>query len=332
MPVLNEADYVEMAVASVLSQDYPGPTEIVLALAPSTDGTDEVIARLREHDARIRVVDNPGADIPIGMNRAIAASRHPVIVRVDAHTQLSPGYTERGVQTLLREQAANVGGIMAAVGRPGVQAAVAQAYNSRLGLGGGAYHSLDVAAGPAESAYLGVMRADALAEIGGYDESLRRGEDWELNYRLRQAGHRVWLDPALRVTYWPRDSWRALVRQFFATGVWRGELVRRLRAGNSPRFFAPPTLVIATLLSLVLVPLAAVGVLGWAAWVAAVIAVVPAAYLLFLLVAAATAHGGPAARGRFVLALAIMHFAWGTGLLRGVAHGGGNAVDTSRAT
>src|SRR5689334_14079926 len=87
MPVLNEADYIEAAVGSIVAQDYPGPWELVLATGPSTDGTHEIVERLIAGDDRIRTVDNPGMDIPIGLNLAIAASRHPVIVRVDAHTE-----------------------------------------------------------------------------------------------------------------------------------------------------------------------------------------------------------------------------------------------------
>jgi hypothetical protein len=330
MPVLNEAHYIESAVTSILAQQYPGPTEIVLALGPSTDGTDVIVERLHERDPRIRSVANPDAHIPHGLNLAIRDSRYPVIVRVDAHAELPAGYTLHAVRTMLRTGAANVGGIMAAVGRPGIQAAAARAYNSRLGLGGGAYHSLDVPAGPAESAYLGVMRAEALAEIGGYDESVRRGEDWELNHRLRAAGHLVWLDPELKVSYWPRRTLDALARQFFSTGVWRGELVRRLRQDNPLRFFAPPLLVLATLLSVVLVPLWAVGVLaGW--WgLLALVAVGPIAYLL-LLAGVALAGGGPLAdRLRYAGVLATMHFAWGAGFVRGALRGARDAVDTSR--
>lgn len=42
MPVLNERPYLADAVAAVLGQDYPGETELVLALGPSTDGTTEL--------------------------------------------------------------------------------------------------------------------------------------------------------------------------------------------------------------------------------------------------------------------------------------------------
>lgn len=331
MPVLNEAAYIEAAVASILGQDYPGPTELVLALGPSTDATDEIVTRLQRADPRIHAVQNPRVDIPIGLNRAVAATRYPVIVRVDAHTELPAGYTRGAVATLQQTGAVNVGGVMVAKGRPGLQAAVAWAYNSPLGLGGGTYHHTGEPAGEAESAYLGVMRAEALAEIGGFDETLRRGEDWELNHRFRLAGHRVWFDPSLQVTYWPRSSWRALARQFYATGVWRGELVRRLHRRNSPRFFAPPVLVVVTGAAAALAPVAVAGVGAPAvAWVAGVLAAGPAAYLLLLAAVAAGSDGSLTDRLRRCGVLTVMHYCWGTGLLVGSLRGGRHVVDTSR--
>ncbi|HEX7834122.1 MAG TPA: glycosyltransferase, partial [Pseudolysinimonas sp.] len=95
MPVLNEAGYLEAAVASILNQEYAGEVELVLALGPSTDGTAAIVEKLQKRDRRIRIVENHGMDIPIGLNLAIAASRYPVIIRVDAHTELAPGYTAR---------------------------------------------------------------------------------------------------------------------------------------------------------------------------------------------------------------------------------------------
>jgi succinoglycan biosynthesis protein ExoA len=299
MPVLNEAGYLEAAIASIVAQDHPGDFEIVLAVGPSTDGTADIVARLVAADDRIRIVDNPGMDIPIGLNLAIAASRHPIIVRVDAHTELAPGYTSRAVATLERTGAASLGE--------------------------------NAAEGPAESAYMGVMRADALRQIGGFDETLRRGEDWELNYRLRQAGHIVWLDPQLRVSYWPRSTLLKLHRQFFATGVWRGELVRRLGTRNPLRFFAPPVLLISVVLSVILLPLHLTGVLsGWLGWLFTLVYLGPLAYLVLLVIAAATTPGSLADRVRLAVVLATMHLSWGAGFLVGALRGARDVVDRSR--
>lgn len=331
MPVLNEARYIEAAVRSILAQDYPGEQEIVLSLGPSNDGTDDIVHALAAEDARIRYVENPQADIPIGLNLAIAATRHPVIIRVDAHSELSDDYSRRGVQTLRRTGAASLGGIMSAKGKDGFQSAVARAYNSRLGLGGGSYHREGVEEGPAESAYMGIMRADLIASVGGYDETLRRGEDWELNYRLLQAGHKVWLDPELQVTYWPRSTFTQLRKQMYATGVWRAELVRRLGGGNPLRFFAPPLLLLGLLACAIIAVLQVAGVLtGVLSTVLSLAYLGPIAYVALLVYAMVTSDGSLLDRLRFAGVLATMHLNWSAGFLVGLIRGAGHAKDKSR--
>lgn len=336
MPVLNEIDYLDHAVRSVLDQDVDGPTELVLALGPSTDGTTALAKRLAEEDERVRLVDNPQADIPVGLNAAIRASRHPTVIRVDAHSELSPGYARRALQTLRRTGAANVGGVMRAEGRTPFQRAVARLYNSPVGLGGGAYHG-GAREGEAESAYLGVMRREVLDEVGLFDETIRRGEDWELNLRIRQAGHLVWFDPDLSVTYWPRESWWRLARQFRATGAWRGELVRRYGRRNGLRFFAPPALVVAAALAVVIGILQLSGLLrGVGALLASVVYLPLAAYTLLAIAVGLGGAGIERAprslRERLwtLIVLPTMHFSWGLGFLAGVLRGARDTVDASR--
>jgi hypothetical protein len=221
---------------------------------------------------------------------------------------------------------------MRARGKTPFQVAAARGYNSRFGLGGARYHA-GGAEGPAESAYLGVFRREVLAEVGFYDESIRRGEDWELNLRIRAAGHVVWFDPELVVTYWPRENWRKLAKQFAATGTWRGELVRRFGGRNPWRFFVPPMLVIALALSVVVAVVQATGVLsGVLSVVASVVYVAPAAYVLLVLSVAFVLDRGATWRDRwfFVVVLPTMHLSWGVGFIAGVLRGARDTVDTSR--
>jgi len=332
MPVLNERAYLERAVQTVLAQDASFPIELVLALAPSTDGTNDLAQELAARDERIILVDNPRADIPVGLNLAIRAGSHPTIVRVDAHSELDPSYTRRALETLADTKSANVGGVMRAEGRSPFQRAVARAYNSPIGLGGGAYHG-GTQAGEAESAYLGVMRRSVIEEVGMFDESIRRGEDWELNFRIRRAGYRVWFDPSLSVTYWPRESWQRLVRQFYATGRWRGELVRRFGRGNSLRFFAPPLLVVTIALAIITALLQVSGVVsGWASVAASVVYLPVLAYALLIVGVALGRGGGKGWRDKVWTAAVLpsMHLSWGTGFISGVLRGAHDTVDTSR--
>lgn len=331
MPVLNEQGYLADAVAAVLSQEYPAEAELVIALGASTDDTSAIARRLADADDRIVLVDNPDNDIPVGLNLAIAASHHPIVVRVDAHAELPAGYTRTMVDLLNAHGALNVGGVMHAKGRTPFQSAVARAYNSPWGLGGGQYHGAK-AAGPSDSAYLGVFRREVLDEVGGYDETLRRAEDWELNSRIRAAGHLIWYTPEVAVTYWPRATPASLRRQMFATGVWRGHLVRE--QGRTPlKYLAPPVAVLALAAS-ALVGLAQAGGLlqGRASTVASVAHLAPVAYAGGLAAASVKSLGAatPTEALLNVAVLAIMHVSWGAGFLRGLATGAKATVDTSR--
>ena len=331
IPVLNEADHLADAVASVLGQDYPAAQEVVVALGSSTDNTNQIAAELAAADPRITLVDNPSNDVPIGLNRAIRASKYPIVIRVDAHAVLPNDYSRRMVTLLLETGAANVGGVMRAVGTTGFQQAVARVYNSPWGLGGGQFHGSSQA-GPAETAYLGVFRREVLEEVGLFDETMRRAQDWELNSRIRAAGHLIWFTPDVEVEYRPRATPSKLARQMLATGVWRGHLVRK--QGRTPlKYLAPPAVVIALVLSVLVLALQLFGVakegptallkLSHLSWLG---------YFGGIAVVATTSLGGRSLKDKALNAvvLTIVHLSWGVGFLRGWVAGAESVVDTSR--
>jgi glycosyltransferase involved in cell wall biosynthesis len=319
MPVRNEQAHLVAAVESVLSQTYPGKLEIILAVGPSVDQTDAVAKELAAKHPSIKLIENPKGLTTTGLNLAIEISTSDVIVRVDAHSELSPGYISRGVAILEETGAVLVGGVMSAVGKTPLQKAVAFGYGSRLGLGGGSYH-VGGKAGAAESAYLGIFDAKALKAVGGYDEKIIRGEDWDLSQRLKAAGGKVWFSPELVVNYWPRSTIKALAWQFYSTGVWRGELTRRAPGKASIRYFIPPA---ALLLLVDLVVLAMVGA------IAQQVLIVPIAlYLLVLSFAAGTAKQLDVLdRLAVFIALPVMHLSWASGFWIGLAFGARKIVD-----
>ena len=246
MPVLNEENYLEAAVLAILSQDYEGPIQVVLALGPSTDRTNEVAARICAGDSRVSSVPNPTGRTPEGLNAALAATTQEIVVRVDAHSELSDGYIRLAVETLQRTGADNVGGIMGARGVTKFEKAVAAAMTSPLGVGSASFHT-GGNEGPAETVYLGVFKRSALERVGGYDPAFTRAQDWEMNYRIRTTGGTVWFNPDLFVTYRPRPNVFKLAKQYFEYGSWRHEVMRRhpdtRRTKSALRYFAPPLAV-----------------------------------------------------------------------------------------
>jgi hypothetical protein len=321
MPVRNEERHLAESVRHILGQDYPGEFELVLAVGPSADRTEQIAADLAAAEPRLTVVPNPTGQIPAALNAALRAARHAVIARVDGHAMLPPGYLTTAVETLAKTGAADVGGVMAAEGQTPFQQAVAWAMTSKAGVGAAAFHT-GGGAGPALSVYLGVYQRAAIEQAGGWDEGMLRAEDWELNHRIRAAGGVIWFTPDLRVTYRPRASVRTLASQYFHYGRWRRVIVREHPETASFRYLAPPGaaalvggglfLSVSGLCALASPRPAPLGIY----WLTAGFAI-PVIYA-----AGVTAAGLllsrklPAkVRVRIPLALGTMHMAWGTGFL-----------------
>ena len=303
LPVLNEEFYLAHAVNAILSQDFTGPMEVILAIGPSKDRTQIIAEELRTEDARVVLVVNPSGRTAMGLNLAIRESRYPVIVRVDGHAEIPENYISLAVEILNRTGAVNVGGVMGAVGVTKFERAVALAMRSPLGVGSSRFHT-GGEAGSVDTVYLGVFLRSALIAIGGFDERFTRAQDWELNYRLRQAGGLVYFDPRLHVTYRPRPNLAALSKQYFEYGRWRHVVIRRHQGTVNFRYLAPPLALMGTVLSL------------FFGWVLNPICFIPAAvYLLFLIVASLSIGRNFGEFLRLPWILLTMHMSWGAGYL-----------------
>jgi len=322
MPVRNEERHLAESVRHVLGQDYPGELELVLAVGPSADRTEELARELAAAHPRVTVVPNPSGKIPAALNAAVRAARHQVIARVDGHALLPPGYLTTTVAALIETGAADVGGIMAAEGVTTFGKAVAWGMTSKAGVGSAAFHT-GGGAGPTDSVYLGVYHREAIEQAGGWDEEMLRAEDWDLNYRIRAHGGQIWFTPESRVTYRPRASVRALGSQYFHYGRWRRVIVREHSETASFRYLAPPAAagLVALGLAAGVAGLAGIAAFGGGTpvgvrWLAAGF-VIPVTYLAGITaVGTILARGVPAGvRIRVPLVLGVMHMCWGTGFL-----------------
>ncbi|WP_157250523.1 glycosyltransferase family 2 protein [Nonomuraea typhae] len=304
MPILNEERHLHEAVAMILSQRYPGEIEVVLAVGPSHDRTQEVADALAAADRRIVVVPNPTGRTPNALNAAIGASRNAIVARVDGHAMLPDDYLRVAVETLEETGADNVGGIMAAEGITPFEQAVARAMTSKIGVGAAAFH-VGGTAGPADTVYLGVFRREALDRVGGYDEHFQRAQDWEMNHRIRRTGGLVWFQPRMRVTYRPRPNVKALAKQYFHYGRWRRVVARTHEGTINLRYLAPPAAVLAMALGLIVSPFFPLAL------------IVPGGYLLAITAGSALTGSGmsTAAKLRLPLVYAAMHVSWGWGFL-----------------
>lgn len=303
LPVRNEAAHLEEAIHAILSQDFQGKLEVILAIGPSLDATESIAQKLLQRDPRVVTVLNPTGRTAAGLNLAVKASHYSIIVRVDGHAKIPINYLTQIMEILTETGAVNVGGVMAAIGENVFERSVARAMRSSLGVGVSRFHT-GGSAGSVDTVYLGAFRKEALLAVGGFDERFTRAQDWELNFRLRAVGGVVFFDPRLVVTYRPRSSVRALARQYFEYGRWRRVVSRRHEGTINYRYLAPPFTVLVTSLSLIL------GVL-----VSTIFLLPSLVYMIFILFASFVIGKSYNEVVFLPLILLTMHMCWGAGFL-----------------
>ena len=251
LAVRNEGAHLANSVQAILSQDFTGPLEVIVALGPSDDGSEVIAQKLAESDSRITIIASPTGRTAAGLNLALKCSQYSNIVRIDGHAQIPQNYLTLVLEILTQSGAVNVGGVMAADGQSVFERCVARAMRSPLGVGASRFHT-GGSAGAVDTVYLGAFRKEALLAVGGFDERFTRAQDWELNFRLRAAGGSIYFDPRLIVSYQPRSTLSALARQYFEYGRWRRVVSRRHQGTINLRYLAPPFTVLVCALSIIL--------------------------------------------------------------------------------
>jgi glycosyltransferase involved in cell wall biosynthesis len=287
--------------------------EVIVSDGMSDDGTREILAELSRKDPRIRVIDNPKRLAPAGLNAAILAARGEIIVRADAHAEYAPNYVAMCVRTLDRTKADVVGGPWRAKGKGYVGRAIAAAFRSPFGMGGGRGHDLEYE-GYLDSVYLGCWYKERLVEVGMYDEDLVRNEDDELNLRIHLRGGKVYQCKDIKSAYFSRNSLIKLFRQYYQWGFWKVAVILKHHRPASVRHLVPGAFVLAIVLGAILSPFHWVLALAYGGfWVLYLIASVVASCL-------AAARDGWTLLPALPIVFFVFHFSYGLGFLHAGLH------------
>jgi len=305
VPARNERRTIEACLGSILEQHY-GNLQVIVVDGASTDETPELVARIAAGDSRVEMVTEARPSIPTALNTGLAAARGTWLVRVDAHSTVPPDYVGHAVGRLREGRWGGVGGRKDGVGETAAGRAIAAAMASRFGVGNSLYHH-GTAETHVDHVPFGAYPVALLRAVGGWDERLTANEDYELDYRLRRAGHRLLFDPALEIRWESRQSVRDLAKQYYRYGRGKADVAALHPASLSPRHLVPPAFV------------------AYAGAALAVAAVRPARGLAMLAPYAAALAAASALtarrleqaeeRAQVPLAFLAMHVPWGAGFL-----------------
>lgn len=315
VPLRNEEKTLVRCLEAIAAQRWPPDRlEVLLVEGGSRDGTRAIAGGWCARDPRFRLLDNPGGLVSRALNLGIAAASGEIVVRIDAHTLPDLDYLERSVAALAETGAWCVGGPMSAEGRTAVGEAVALAMRHPFGVGPARFRYARRREA-VDTVYLGAFPRAALERVGPFEERLVRNQDYEMNWRLRRAGGRIVVDPAIRSTYLTRSTLGEIWRQYFDYGFWKRRMLALHPRSLRPRQLVAPLFVLALLGGAAAAGGAALGALPRAAALA-----LPALAGLYLALALGVSLQLAFRHGlrhfvRLPAVLATMHCAWGLGFL-----------------
>ena len=314
IPCLNEQETIRYLLEAITCQTYPKERmEVVIADGLSTDNTRAVIESFQHENPQplIRVVDNQLRNIPAGLNQAIRYANGEIIVRMDAHSIPQSDYVERSVRALEAGFGSNVGGVWEIKpGKPGITAqAIAIAAAHPLSVGDARYRYTNQA-GVVDTVPFGAFYRSLIETIGFYDDSLLTNEDYELNVRIVKSGGKIWLDPAIRSTYFSRSTYRDLLRQYWRYGYWKVKMLVRYPGTIRWRQALPPLFVASLFLLAFLAPF-----FSPLRWLLLAEVLVYAGVYLLVGIQSAIRNRSAGLILAVPLAIFCMHLAWGAAFL-----------------
>lgn len=302
-PVLNELTYLPQLVSSVMAEEAGIRKELFLIDGGSQDGSRAWIENAAASNPHIKLIKNDQRYVSHGFNKAYAEASGEYIALIGAHATYSANYFSEAIRVIETRHADAAGGLLRQLGKTPTGKAIALAMSAPIGVGNTGFRT-GAAAGPAESVAFAVYKRSVFDVAGLLDEELIRNQDDEFHYRMNQLGLVIYLDPTLSVTYYVRDTYSALWKQYNQYGFYKPLVLKKVRSGIKMRHLIPACFV----LYLCSLPL----LLVFPLWLVPLLIYLGTTFYFSLRL------GGLSDAVRVLLAIFTLHIAYGSGFLRGI--------------
>ncbi len=236
----NEGAYLDRIFQDLSNQDFDKNSYEILFLEAGNDSKKSVIGKLGNSSSLLRYWHIPVLSRTAALNFLVKESTGDLIVRLDARTHIDSDYLSKIYALSLRERVANVGGVQVPIGESEEQKKIALIMSHPLGLGGGKFRNTSYR-GRVDSLYLGAFSRKYMPNQPWFDERLPKiSEDSDLNFRIRQMGGEIVLDPSIIAWHYPRESLNKFFRLCFNYGFGRALFLIKHRQFSAPRQLVLP--------------------------------------------------------------------------------------------
>jgi len=317
IPVKNEERYIETCLKQLTTQSYPeNRFEILVIDGMSSDHTRNIVKNFPSGNIPIHLLENHRGQRAPALNIGIKEAYGDVIIRIDARTVVGPEYIRDCVNTLVITDADNVGGIQKPIAKDLKQQAIGLSLSHPFGVGDAQFR-LGKKSGFVDTVYLGCFRKEVFQKVGFFDEKAEIiSEDADMNYRIRKAGGRIYLNKDIVAYYYPRETLKDFWKLYFRYGSARaGNFIKhRMLAWRQivpPVFFG--ILVVLTVFSLVNLLLFKILIAAAALYIA-----VDIIASLLLAISEKKIKLFPL----LLITFPTMHFAWGLGFWKRILYKG----------
>lgn len=246
IPCRNEVNVLEECVDAIYASHLPDGCSLSVCIVDgkSDDGTLELIARLQARYDSLELITNEMQLTPYAFNLGIRASEGADYVQIVGARQIvDKGYL-LGALHVFREDSDIwcVGGRVYNVYLNETGEIIAKAMGTSFGMGLGNFRTLE------QSAYVDTVGTPmyprhVFEKIGLFDEELVRNQDDDFNFRVTQAGGKIFYAHDISIKYYVRGNYKGLWRQFFQYGYWKVYVNRKHKALTTLRQLIPPLFV-----------------------------------------------------------------------------------------
>lgn len=231
IPAWNEENNIVRCLKSVTNLDYP-LFEVILVDGGSEDRTVELARRFKS----VKIINNPKRFTATARNLGIAEAKFDYIAFTDADCIVPEDWLKVMMKEMLEIKffERRIGGIgganFAPYDAPPIVMAISLAQQTFLGNFGSVQGKLFPESRPVESISTcnALYLKSALNSVGGFSDKQKDiGEDWELNYRLKQRGYKLYVVPNSFVWHNFRNTFRKFFSNMFRYGLGRAIIIRR---------------------------------------------------------------------------------------------------------